>query len=66
MRCLKGLSINDKENALKRYFGKYHFWVDQYPPEYVVPNYCNGQCTAMTGKDARKIYNTAKEKYNIL
>ena len=60
MRCLKGLSIVDKDSKLVRYYGKYYFWIDQIPPQYFVPNYCNGQCTAMTGKDANEIYKMAK------
>lgn len=35
-------------------------WVNQYPPEYIIPNYCNGQCGAMTGTDAHKIYEMAR------
>ena len=57
--CLKGKPIVDKGWNLKRYYGKYWFWIDQIPPKYRVPTHCNGQCYLLSRENAHRIYQMA-------
>ena len=59
MLCLKGRPIVDRGSNLKRYYGKYWFWIDQIPPNYRVPTHCNGQCYLLSRNNAHRIYQMA-------
>ena len=57
VRCIKGDTISMSEAP---YFGKYYLWTDLWPVNYVVPEYCNGQCALLNNQAATKIFNEAK------
>ena len=57
MRCLKGKMIDLDRFSFS---GKYFVWRDSWKDGHVPPNYCNGQCNAMTSSAAMAIFREAK------
>lgn len=63
--CLKGLSLPQQpvEHFPKWgnfYTSKWFFWLSQVPANYEIPDYCNGNCNALTAKAVHRIYAEAK------
>ena len=44
----------------RHYTNKWFVWLDQLNPRYNIPDYCNGNCNAMTSEAALKIWEQAK------
>ena len=53
------MPIDDEEVHLKRYYGKYYFWINQIPPTHKIPLYCNGQCYLISAENVRRIFHEA-------
>jgi len=52
----KGLSYLKNGVIAKTYTSKWWNWYSDWPPEYRIPKYCNGNCNSMAGEAAYKIW----------
>ena len=57
MRCLKGRMIDLDRFSFS---GKYFVWRESWKDGHVPPQYCNGQCNAMTSSAAKAIFREAQ------
>ena len=57
MRCLKGKMISLDRFSFS---GKYFVWRESWKIGHVPPQYCNGQCNAMTSSAAMAIFREAQ------
>ena len=63
--CIKGhklpYTLKEFPFFAAHYTSKWFYWLDEIDPSYEIPQYCNGNCNAMTGKAALKIWEQAQK-----
>ena len=66
--CIKGKTLPFRSLATEpsfpdfgqHYMSKWFYWLDAIDPAYELPTYCNGNCNALTGKAALRIWEQAQ------
>ena len=66
--CIKGRPLpytEGKDETFpwfgRHYVSKWFYWLDEIDPKYEIPQYCNGNCNALNGKAALRIWEQAQK-----
>ena len=66
--CIKGRPLpytETKDETFpkfgRHYVSKWFYWLDEIDPKYELPHYCNGNCNALNGKAALRIWEQAQK-----